>query len=632
MISYKIQNLINPPVLSDIKLGGYIGKHIETFFEGRVFSDYARNTVYQEAEDAFRAQKDDETVVGYWQGEFWGKWIISASRVASYTGSSELKSFIHNAAKNIISLQREDGYIGTYKRSDNFFAPDPEVSRREVGIPYVWNWNIWCRKYTLWGLIEAYDITGDQSILASCAGMASQLIDEVEASGAHIAQTGTFNGLASCSVMKPLLLLYRKTGEKKYLDFSIKIADRWENAELIPGIIANSLSGKRIREWYPNSEKWAKAYEMMSCFDGLLELYRVTGKDLYLEAAKAFYEILVKHEYNPLYSVAFNDVFGDAAYDVNCITEPCDVIHFMRLCYELFTLTGEAKYMDTFELAAYNPMLASGFKDGKWGARGLRGSSRHLVARIQAGMIHNHCCVNNVPRGYINMAQSAVMASCDALYINLYGEYKGQINIGGKTITVEITGDYLDTSEAKIRVISDCPVKLRLRIPSWSDASAVNVDGTEYTPAGGKYFEAAVHNSVITVKFDNSVKIIKKEPHQWGDTEWKEGRWTSRDPENVSADPELFLREPVCLIRKGAVLLCRTKLIGNTEKEMFESDRISPSCTVKSIKRIHTCDNVNLEYEIVLSDGKKEFTLHTADYASGTNMLLDDKRYFSIYF
>ena len=122
----------------------------------------------------------------------------------------------------------------------------------------------------------------------------------------------------------------------------------------------------------------------MSCYDGIIELYRVTGEEKYLKASEAFYNILLKYEQNVLFSVAYNDVFAGATRDINAITEPCDIIHFMRVCYELYTLTNNSKYMDSFEFAFYNAFLASSFKDGKWGARGARSCGRHFTATMQA--------------------------------------------------------------------------------------------------------------------------------------------------------------------------------------------------------------------------------------------------------
>ena len=143
-------------------------------------------------------------------------------------------------------------------------------------------------------MLEAYGLLGDKFMLDSSVGMADCIIREMDELGVLPNDTGTFNGLPSCSLMKPMLILYRYTEDKKYLDFCLKIADRWERVEIMPAIIANSLSDKRIREWYPDSNKWAKAYEMMSCFEGLLEYYRVTGNDDCKTAVVNFVDAVAK--------------------------------------------------------------------------------------------------------------------------------------------------------------------------------------------------------------------------------------------------------------------------------------------------------------------------------------------------
>lgn len=131
----------------------------------------------------------------------------------------------------------------------------------------------------------------------------------------------------------------------------------------------------------------------MSCLDGLLELYRVTGTKKYLEAVKSMYELLKQNESNVVGSVGFNDILAHAAAWENAISEPCDVIHWMRVCTELFSLTGDAKYLNSAEKSFYNAFMASVSDDGTWGARGVRSSGRHFMAEGQSGCKHNHCCV-----------------------------------------------------------------------------------------------------------------------------------------------------------------------------------------------------------------------------------------------
>ena len=641
MVEYKIKNKLKSVPIDSVKINGYAGNLIDKFFYGRIFSDYARKEVYPEAEDAFKNQIDDESCVAIWQGEYWGKWMISAARVARYTHSDELNEFIRRGANKLISYQREDGYLGTYKDSTRLFPPSEEEAIAAVGAPNRWNWNVWCRKYTLWGMLECYMLLGDENMLKSSIGMADYLIDEIDRLGIELADTGTFSGVASCSILKPLLILYRLTENEKYLHFAVRIADRWENADIKPGLIANALSGKRIREWYENSNKWAKAYETMSCFDGLIELYRITGEEKYLRASEAYYDILVKHEYNALFSVGFNDVFGDGAYDLNCATEPCDVIHFMRLCYELFLLTEDVKYMDKFELAASTPLIASAYKNGRWGARALRGQGRHLTAILQAKFTRNHCCVNNMPRGFINFAESGVMTDGESLLINLYTAADYRIEGKGGYVNVKVGGEYLSDCRAEITVDFDGDIMpVKLRIPSWSKKGSVTVGDTVYTVTPG-YFTVTPTEKRVNIKLalDDEIRIVKVESHEeLGDLEWKRIRWISdgfggNENRYAPADPALFMdKKHAFILVRGASILCRTKLIGSTEDEMFGESELTEKFKCTAVERIYTQSDVNTELLLTFSDGERELHYHVADFASGTNMVSDDKRFFSIYF
>jgi len=640
MLDYKVHNKINSAELSDVKVEGFYGELIDLFFEHRIMSKHAREDVYPETEEPFKYKRDDEKGVGIFQGEFWGKWMISASRAARYNGSQELREFIRRGAKQLITYQRPDGYLGTYKDSSLLLPCTMEEGIAKLGVAVEWNWNIWCRKYTLWGMVEAYGLLGDREFLDSAIGMADYLISELDRLGLEPGDTGTFNGLPSCSIMKPMLILYRHTGDGKYLDFCKRIADRWEKPEIMPALIANALSDKRIREWYPDSNKWAKAYEMMSCYDGIIELYRVTGEEKYFLAVSRFFDMILKHERNILSSVAFNDVFGDAAYDLNCMTEPCDVIHFMRLAHELFSLTGARKYMDAFESAAYNALFASVCKDGTWGARALRTAGRHMISLGQANMKYSHCCVNNMPRGLLNFAESVIMTDGEALYINLYTDFSGGISVGGRSVKVKIGGEYLSDGRAVISLSGfDAPLSVKLRIPEWAGEGKITVNGKSAI-ASGEYFDlSATESCEIMVEFSAPVLVseVVSDP-ELGDLPWEERRWIS-DVANVtpqsaytSADSAQYLKGKACIIRKGVLLLCRTKLIGSTEEEMFAPLALTPDYKCVSCERISSPEGIYLTFRLTFSNGENTLEYTVCDYSSGTNIMTLDKHFFSVYF
>ena len=269
-VPYAQNDVLETPKLSDVKIEGAIGKKMDTFFRERVFSDYAKKEIFGEAESAFENPQDDaKKVVGVWQGEFWGKLAISGSRVAQYSGSADLAKFLESSADRLITHQQPDGYLGTYKDKMFLRVYDLDAAEKVMKWRCNWCWNIWCRKYTLWGLLEIYELGGNPKYLEAAKRSADQLIDMLRANNVRICDTGTFEGMPSMSILKPMLILYRNTGDKKFLDFSREIVgylDRDDGTS--PNLIRNSFSDKPVHEWYPQPEKWAKAYEMMSCMEG----------------------------------------------------------------------------------------------------------------------------------------------------------------------------------------------------------------------------------------------------------------------------------------------------------------------------------------------------------------------------
>ena len=115
MLAYHVENRLTPPPLHQMRMHGKIAGQMETFFRERVLSAYAREVIYAETEEQFRLRLDDETPVGMWRGEFWGKWVISACRVCQYEKDESLKEFLRQAALRLIATADPNGYIGTYR-------------------------------------------------------------------------------------------------------------------------------------------------------------------------------------------------------------------------------------------------------------------------------------------------------------------------------------------------------------------------------------------------------------------------------------------------------------------------------------------------------------------------------------
>ena len=133
MSVYKIMNRTES---IRVVLGGYTGEMYGKVIEQRMVSEFAVKNILAEAEEPFFSKSDDEKVpVGFWRGEFWGKWIIGAVRACKYHKNEKLEAIIRESIDKIIKTADKNGYIGTYRDATRVMPCDKEEARRAVGFP-----------------------------------------------------------------------------------------------------------------------------------------------------------------------------------------------------------------------------------------------------------------------------------------------------------------------------------------------------------------------------------------------------------------------------------------------------------------------------------------------------------------
>ena len=623
------------------KLSGSVGSKLDRLIAHRVSGEFARNVIFPEARSAFEKPDDDtfrkypgwEKPFGMWKGEFWGKLMISGCRMAAYTHDVELKKFLHEEALRMIALQREDGYLGSYVDPEYVQPQDWEKVGRDTTVKCTWCWNLWCRKYTMWGLLMNWKLTGDSRILEAVKKSMDQEIAMLKRLGLRLCDTGTFVGMPSSSVLKPLLQLYEATCEKRYLDFAREIVDDFRREDgRAPNLIANAFSGEPVADWYDESWDWAKAYEMMSCCDGLLEYYRITGEESVLEAMKRVQALLAQHETNPLFSVGYNDQFANAARHLNGVTEPCDAIHWIRFNLDLFQITGETKYADAIELAFYNAYLAGIFRDGTWGARGVRSHAYHHTVRTgQSGMKHQHCCVNNLPRTIADVASLvAANDSNGTLYVAFYGDSTAEI--GGDRI--RISGNYPYGDSVKVTIVKDCPGKVKFRIPAWSRSSPDR--GTWRT------IDLPKGETTVSIDLDMRPRLVdsRRSPTDYSPPEKSEKdgemkyEWRQSLFADYGADPALLSvmrTTPAAEILRGPLVLAKAEVVGTGIEDIASTETIhgrKPKLTLTPRK----AEGVTAAWDLTIGEGKGAKTVPVCDFPSAGDLYKDGGMRFSIWF
>lgn len=629
-IPYKVQDKFHFAAPEDVTLGGSVGMRMDLFIHERVSGKFAIDEILRESEIEFKEKYDDQfgnNAGCAWRSEFWGKLMLSAVRVCRLKNDETLKEDIRKSVYRVLSYQDEDGYLCTYLHKDWISFENKNL----------FNWNVWGRKYILWGLLEAAQLLDDNHILDCCVKLLDHLIKQIKDQGLNIRDVGVHSGMPACSILKPVLVMYRLTAKKEYLDFAQDIVDNLDREDgTKPNLIRNALSGVAPSKWYSREDKWcAKAYEMMSCFDGLIEFYRVTGNERVIEACKAFWEMLIKYESNILGSVGYNEWFYDAKDYPDSSTEVCDVIHWMRLCHELYKLYGDAKYMEHFEMAFLNPFLAGVYENGKDGAFFVRSSGRHWMAQVQVGTRYQHCCLNNVGRGIVNAAESGVAKGEKGYYINTY--YKTITNFGKTSFL--INNGYFTNGVVQITIRNlEEGEKIFVRIPTWSKNTTVayvhdNVETAVADVVCGEYKEIALPagDSVIKMFFDMTPRVydFTGEIQDLPETEYHIARWM--DPNGGFCDRSVMVKHPMSVVYRGPFLLARSKRLGCSEEEMFNGKTINGKNVTVSAKNVYYPEPTVLSANLVTfeCDGES-FTYRMCDYSSACNFSSEDGKYFNI--
>lgn len=378
-----------------------------------------------------------------WIGEHIGKWLHAASLTYERTRDPALGSRLEHAATALLATQAPDGYLGTY-------PADRRFGRFEGA-----DWDVWVHTYVLIGLLAYHDATGDRPALEGAVRV-GDLLDRTFRAGPkprRIVDAGTHVGMAATSVLEPVVGLFERTGEPRYLAFAQSIVDAWD----LPGgphVLSTLRDTGRVRE-IGNG----KAYELLSNLVGLVDLARVTGDASILAAvARGWDDVATNHRYLTG-GASFAEHFGrdgerPGAMAIN-VAETCVTVTWLQLTGRLLRLAGDARYADDLERTAYNALLAAQHPDGRtWCYYTPLAGWKPFGPGIS-------CCVSSGPRG-VAMLPSLVYGRTpdNTLAVTLFES--------SSTAGVTQVSNVPSAGGAKLELAHPMPSGVLVRQPTWA--------------------------------------------------------------------------------------------------------------------------------------------------------------------
>ena len=579
------------------------------FFEKNQLSDCE---LWAKFVDLYRSRPDSKK--HGWRGEFWGKMMRGACLVYQYTKSEELYEILTHSVEDMLTTADDDGRVSSYMRDNEFYA-----------------WDMWCRKYVILACEYYLDICKDEelkgriiSFLKGCADYILLHVGEGENQKSINDTSGFWFGLNSSSILEPMVKLYRLTKCKKYLDFAAYIVEQGG----AKGINIFKLAYEN--EIYPYQYGVSKAYEMISCFEGLLEYYYETGEEWCKDAVINFANAVADTELSIIgCNGSTHELFDytsarQTVRQKEVLQETCVTVTWMKFCSRVLELTQNVRFADCIEQSFYNAYLGAINTQGKTSAyitdnyadakatflpvdsySPLLSSKRGLMVGGHQDMPDNSyygCCACISSAGVGVFLNNMITADQKGITVNFFEEGKAVLEYKGAQVEITQKTNYPTDSKVEICIKTDRPVtfELKVRVPSWAGEKT-----------GYATYEKEWTEDSINLDFDMSIRA--QYPIKWEKAEvYTDMSNTTAD--NYAASPVMAYHKPeydnyVALMR-GPLVLAADSRLGKDADSIFDFEPVGTLCDDKTITADENCI-VKMEFT-----DKKGEKFHLIDYAS----------------
>jgi len=447
-----------------------------------------------------------------WIGEHVGKFLFSASRSYAYSHDKRLLRLMDDMVRKYIATQLPDGYLGTYLPAN-----------------YWTEWDVWAHKYAILGLLEYYAVTGYPPALQAAEKAAGLICATFgNAPGQKdLNLAGHHAGMAPGSILEPMVDLYRYTKNNKYLEFSKYILSNWETTTG-PKLLSGLQQYGRVTK-VGNS----KAYEMLSCFVGVLKYYKLTGDIVYLKALQTAWQDIVSNRLYITGTASAHELFNDdhklPADTTDNMGEGCVTVTWIQFNQQLLQITGDFKYAAEIEKAIYNHLLAA-----ENPATGCVSYYTPLQGRKPYKCDQGFsCCLSSVPRGIslipglvwgkINKEFSVIMYEAGEMKDSIVTADGSGIILGVKAVTdFPLSGTVMYT----VHPSSNKKFTINFRVPEWSSNYTVSINGIKQviTTKGIVRLERIWKaGDKVNIQFEMPLQVIDGAPSYPGFIAFKRG-------------------------------------------------------------------------------------------------------------
>lgn len=585
------------------------------FFQNNQLTDRA---LWAKFVDLFRTRDDSQN--GGWRGEYWGKMMRGGCLVYEYTRDGELYDVLTKSVEDMLTTAEADGRVSSYERHNQFTA-----------------WDMWCRKYVILACQYYLDICTDDALRGRITDFIKGCADSVLAhvgkgeGKININETSIFwYGLNSSSILEPMVRLYRLTGEQKYLDFATYIVDEGGTSKV------NVFKLAYENKLAPYEYGVSKAYEMISCFEGLLEYYYATGAEWCKSAVVNFAHAVADTDLSIIgCSGVTNELFDftsarQTVRQNDVLQETCVTVTWMKFCSRVLELTADARFADCMEQSFYNAYLGA-INDGgrhcpspeerfvaKMGITDFKptllpvdsyspllSSKRGLeVGGLQLLADHSYygCCACISAAGVGVFMKNMVTVDENGVTVNFFEKGCAELEYKGVKLQIIQKTDYPVDGKVEITVNAHSPITfdLRVRIPGWTGKKD-----------GFAVYSRQWSNQTVCLNFDMPICTLL--PQKWDKATVYNDMSTADDHCYAASAAEVYHRpedDNYIALMRGPLVLAADSRLGKAAGEVFDFEPVGELCEDKMVT-----DDEQCLVKMKFTDRKGE-NFYLIDYAS----------------
>src|SRR6185295_3485466 len=338
---------------------------------------------------------------------------------------------------------------------------------------------IWAPYYTLHkilaGLLDSYEVAGNKKALDIAKGMGAWAYTRLKAlpPETRTKMWGTYIAGEYGGMNEVMARLFRLTGDKQFIECA-KLFDNtnffYGNATREGGLAKNvdTIRGRHANQHIPQ-------------ITGALETFRGSKEMPYYAIATNFWEMVnanymysiggvagARNPNNAECFIAQPGTIWENGFANGGQNETCATYNLLKLDRQLFMYDQTAKYLDHYERALYNHILASVAEENA-------GNTYHVPlnpgARKQFGNANMNgftCCNGTALESNTKLQDTIYFRSSDntALYVNLF--IPSTLNWSERDIVVQQTTDFPYADTTRLVVKGNGRFDLKIRVPQWA--------------------------------------------------------------------------------------------------------------------------------------------------------------------